>query len=107
MTGPRPVDAPGTWGGRPVARTVRDAGPRQRAVLEVFVHAVHSRRSPTLRFEVDVSDETGRTTLRFLGRDKVPGIRPGAQLLVEGTMLAQQGRLVILNPRYELLAGGR
>ncbi len=54
---------------------------------------------------MDVSDETGRATLRFLGRDKVPGIRPEAQLLVEWTMLAQQGRLVILNPRYELLAG--
>ena len=41
----------------------------------------------------------------FQGRPKVPGIEPGARLVVEGMVGQWRKNLAILNPEYELISG--
>ena len=41
----------------------------------------------------------------FVGRRRIPGIKPGAHLIVEGVLGEHSGRLALLNPIYELVAG--
>jgi amino acid transporter len=56
---------------------------------------------PTL--ECTVVDGTGAINVVFLGRRSVPGIEPGARLVVEGMVGKHAGRLAVLNPHYDLL----
>jgi hypothetical protein len=88
------------WGGRPVARTVTEAVPRQRAVLSGWVRRVQERRSPTPACDALLDDGTGTITLRWLGRAEVPGISAGASVTVQGTVVDHHGLLVLLNPLY-------
>jgi hypothetical protein len=53
--------------------------------------------------EADLDDGTGSLILRWTGRLNVPGIVPGAVVGVRGTALSDHGRLVVLNPWYELV----
>ncbi|MST31699.1 hypothetical protein GHK86_03015 [Acidimicrobiaceae bacterium USS-CC1] len=92
-----------TWGGRPVARAVRDARTRARVVVtgtisavEVVAHGI----GPACCCTID--DGTGRLDLLFLGRRSMPGLGVGARCRVEGTVLAEGGRLVVWNPLYRL-----
>jgi hypothetical protein len=41
----------------------------------------------------------------FQGRRRIPGIQPGARLVVEGMVGDWARRQAILNPDYELIAG--
>jgi hypothetical protein len=50
-------------------------------------------------------DGSGALLLVFQGRRKIPGIQQGARLVAHGTVGAWEGRLAILNPEYELIAG--
>jgi hypothetical protein len=103
------------WGGRPVARTAAAAGSRRRAVLSGSIVAVAVRRrsvpgaaSPkvparsgvAVATEAELDDGTGQVTLRWVGRDHVPGVEAGTRLAVEGTVLDDRGRPVLLNPLY-------
>jgi amino acid transporter len=54
-------------------------------------------------FECTVVDATGALTVVFMGRRSIPGIKPGAHLLVEGMVGNHRGRLAMLNPTYDLL----
>jgi amino acid transporter len=54
---------------------------------------------PTL--ECVLTDEEHRLIVAFLGRRQIPGLTPGVHLLVEGTVSARRGRLVMINPTYE------
>jgi hypothetical protein len=105
------------WHGRPVARRVADAEARQRAVLKGVVRVVvaHStrqvrgesgratRRGAGSALDAWIDDGTGSITLRWLGREAIAGVDPGANLEVEGTVSSQHGRLVILNPLYRFV----
>lgn len=100
MTGWLPGDAP-TWGGQPVARTVRAAAARRRAVLCGTVAACRVvRLGAGPAFDALLDDGTGSITLRWLGRRSVPGVARGSALRVEGTVSAARGRLLVLNPLY-------
>jgi RecG-like helicase len=57
---------------------------------------------PTL--ECELRDDTGRLIVAFLGRRQIPGIVPGARLLVTGLASDRRGRLVIINPDYDFLS---
>jgi hypothetical protein len=101
------ADGEATWGGRPVARTAAQALPRCRAVLSGRVRSVRVRRAdpetpgrsgPCLEAELD--DGTGAVTLRWVGRNGIAGVAAGALMTVEGTVLADRGRHVLLNPLY-------
>jgi amino acid transporter len=62
-------------------------------------------RTPTPNLECTLVDGTGAILLVFQGRRKIPGIQQGARLVASGTVGAWEGRLAILNPDYELIAG--
>jgi hypothetical protein len=79
---------------------------RQRCKVRGKVTAVRVQPfagTPTL--ECIIGDGTGQLSVVFLGRRKVPGLFVGRSLAVEGVLGRYQGRLCILNPRYELLPG--
>ena len=82
-------DGSTSWGGRPVARTVAEAEPRQRIVLSGTLTSVTSRHyrlfpgpvrhaDPSPGLEAEFDDKTGTLTLRWLGRDRMAGIVVGA-----------------------------
>ena len=70
---------------------------------------VRSIRVPTqtasANLECTLTDGTGTILLVFLGRRSVAGIQQGARLVAEGMVGSWEGRLAILNPDYELIAG--
>lgn len=99
------------WHGRPVARAVACASVRSRAVLTGVVRSVVTRHARTLHapvgtvsrgtsLDVLLDDGTGTITVRWSGRDAIPGVRAGARLRVEGTVAELHGQLVIFNPLY-------
>ena len=94
------ADGTEEWGGRPVARTVAAADPRRRAVLTGTVRAVSVRSGVGCATDATLDDSTGTIVLRWVGRDRVPGVAVGASLTVEGTVLADRGQWVLLNPLY-------
>ena len=69
-------------------------------------------RSVTLRpvanapaVEAELYDGTGRMTLLFLGRRRIPGITPGRRLVVTGRPILRDGERHMVNPRDTLLPG--
>jgi len=69
-------------------------------------------RSVTLRpvgkapaVEAELWDGTGRLTLLFLGRRRIPGLTPGRHVIVHGRAIVRDGDRTMVNPRYELIAG--
>ncbi len=99
------------WHGRRVARSVEEAAPRSRAVLTGVVGDVAASYGREVMapvgtvgrgaaFDACLDDGTGTIVLRWVGRDAVPGVHPGAMLRVEGTVSDLHGRLVLLNPLY-------
>jgi hypothetical protein len=88
------------WGGHPIARSLADARPRRRVASTGTVTKVTvAIRGSSPAFEAELD---GLLTLRWLGRERVPGIEPGAVVHVEGVVMDDHGRLVIVNPLYEL-----
>jgi hypothetical protein len=59
-----------------------------------------------LAFEVVVADATGAIIVAFAGRRALAGVRLGSWLTVEGMVGLRDGKLVILNPAYDLRALG-
>ncbi len=53
--------------------------------------------------EAELWDGTGRMTLLFLGRRRIPGISPGRHIVVHGRPICRDGETAMVNPRYELL----
>jgi hypothetical protein len=84
-----PIDA------APTRTRVRVAGEVAR------MRVVPRAGSPSL--EVTVDDGTGRATVIFTGRRRIPGIDPGRGMVVEGTARADRDRLLFMNPSYTLL----
>jgi amino acid transporter len=79
---------------------------RQRARVWGRVYAVRVQpRAGLTSLECTLADGTGQLVLVFQGRRHVPGIEPGARLIVEG-MVGQSGqRPAMINPNYQILAG--
>jgi hypothetical protein len=62
-------------------------------------------RAGTSNLECVLADDSGKLLLVFQGRRRIPGIQPGARLVVEGMVGDWARRQAILNPDYELIAG--
>ncbi len=78
-----------------------------RATVEGRVRAVEIRpveRSSVLACEI--SDATGDLTALFYGRSHIPGIICGSRVRFRGAVGIRNGRPVMINPAYELLAAG-
>lgn len=61
-------------------------------------------RAGTPALEAELFDGADVVTLVWLGRRTIAGIEPGRQLRATGRITSGEGRRLIYNPRYELLA---
>jgi amino acid transporter len=79
---------------------------RQRVRVAGRVRSVRVQpRAGTSNLECLLADDSGSLLLVFQGRRRIPGIQPGARLVVEGMVGDWARRQAILNPDYELIAG--
>jgi len=62
-------------------------------------------RAGTSNLECVLADGTGKLLLVFQGRRRIPGMQPGARVVVEGMVGDWGHHQAILNPDYELIAG--
>ena len=87
---------------------IAELQPRQDAkvVGEVTSMRIVPRPDCAGWLEVTISDGTGSVVAMWTGRVRVAGVAAGRRLVVcgRGAPRGRSGRLVILNPRYELLA---
>lgn len=56
--------------------------------------------------EAEVYDGSGSLIVIFLGRRSIPGIDLGRDIAVSGRISRQKNRVIMYNPRYELLPRG-
>jgi hypothetical protein len=78
-----------------------------RATVEGRVHTVEIRPvEQNTVLACDVEDSTGQLTAMFYGRSNIAGIRPGVKVRLRGQVGIRNGRPVMINPAYELLAPG-
>jgi len=76
---------------------------RHRAQVSGHIRSIRVRTwAEVATLEVVLSDATGGVTLAFLGRRRLGGVKPGASLTVEGMVGARDGKLLIINPAYDL-----
>jgi amino acid transporter len=84
---------------------IRDVKFRERARVAGRIRSLRVQTAKgTSNLECEVTDDTGNLLLVFQGRPKIPGIEPGARLIVEGMVGSWRHRLAILNPDYELIS---
>jgi hypothetical protein len=92
--------------GRPGVTRIGELVPRQpmTAVGEV-VNLRIVPRPTTVWLDATISDGSGKLIIRWSGRRNVPGVRLGRRLVCSGRAGATGpgGRLLVYNPRYELL----
>jgi RecG-like helicase len=78
-----------------------------RAIAEGRVHAVEIRPvEHNTVLACDIEDSTGQLTALFYGRSHIAGLRPGSRVRLRGQVGIREGRPVMINPAYELLAPG-
>jgi hypothetical protein len=78
-----------------------------RATVEGRVHTVEIRPvEHNTVLACDVEDATGQLTALFYGRSNIAGLRPGVKVRLRGQVGIRDGRPVMINPAYELLAPG-
>ena len=78
-----------------------------RATVEGRVHTVEIRPvEHNTVLACDVEDSTGQLTAMFYGRSNIAGLRPGVKVRLRGQVGIRNGRPVMINPAYELLAPG-
>ncbi|CAN5567873.1 hypothetical protein BH10ACT1_BH10ACT1_25290 [soil metagenome] len=111
---PTPMDAlppvgllpPTTGGVLDLSRSVpiADVVFRHRAQVGGRIRSVRVRAwgDDVATLELVLTDRTGGVTVAFLGRRRLGGIEPGLSLTVEGMVGARDGKLVMLNPAYDL-----
>ncbi|MFC5379741.1 OB-fold nucleic acid binding domain-containing protein [Aquipuribacter nitratireducens] len=97
----RQAEAVGRLGGTPVV----DLPGRCRATLCGTLRSVTVEPAPaSCHLEAELFDGSGTVRLRWIGRSAIPGVEPGRQLRVTGTVSrCDDGSKVIYNPAYELL----
>ena len=90
----------------PGVTPIGDAKPREEVTVAGEISSLRIvPRSGTPSLEVTVKDGSGSLVIVWTGRRHIPGVAPGRRLVVSGrgTPHGSNGRLSLLNPRYELL----
>ena len=84
-----------------------DLVPREPATMSGHIASLRvvPARDGSTWLEATMQDDTGTLIVVWTGRQRIPGVRPGARLVVTGRPLpaARTGRPTIFNPIYELL----
>jgi hypothetical protein len=62
--------------------------------------ASSNNQSP--KVDVEIWDETGGVTLRFLGRREIKGISVGDLIVAKGVASDSEGKLIFINPEYTI-----
>ena len=88
--------------------TIAEARMRSRASLQGRIEVLTLNTRGTTRgtnrwLEAELRDGTGAVTLIWMGRRRIPGLRAGRRISVEGMITEADGRRVIYNPRYTVL----
>ncbi|MGH9031558.1 MAG: OB-fold nucleic acid binding domain-containing protein [Acidimicrobiia bacterium] len=83
---------------------ISEVTPRTPVRVAGEVHAVRIvPRAGAPAVEVTVTDGDDSVTAVFLGRRKIAGVSPGRRVLLDGVVALDGRRLLVYNPRYELL----
>ena len=86
---------------------IAEAQPRQEVKVagEVSFVRIVPRPDGSPWLEATVTDGSGSLVVMWTGRRRIAGVRGGRRLVVEGrgSPTGPGGRLLIYNPRYELL----
>ena len=89
------------------ATCISDAAPRQEVTVagEITNVRIVPRPDGSPWLEATVRDGTGSLTVMWTGRTHIAGVAAGRRLTVtgRGAPKGRGGRLLIYNPRYELL----
>ena len=86
------------------ASTISEAKLRTRASIQGRIEVLTLNPRGTNRWlEAELRDGTGAVTLIWMGRRRIPGLRAGRRISVEGMITEADGRRVIYNPRYTVL----
>jgi hypothetical protein len=103
---PRPAEKPiadldAPAGAAPIAPII----PRQRTKVAGRVRSIEVQpRSGIPTLELTIIAHAGHTLgVVFFGRRRIAGVQPGACVCVEGMVGSRSGRLLMLNPVYEIL----
>ena len=84
--------------------TIAEAKMRSRASLQGRIEVLTlNPRGANRWLEAELRDGTGAVTLIWMGRRRIPGLRAGRRISVEGMITEADGRRVIYNPRYTVL----
>ena len=84
--------------------TIAEARMRSRASLQGRIEVLTLNPRGTNRWlKAELRDGTGAVTLIWMGRRRIPGLRAGRRISVEGMITEADGRRVIYNPRYTVL----
>ena len=93
--------------GVPGATPVAEVQPRQEVTVagEITFLRIVPRPDGSPWLEATVADGTGSLVVMWTGRRSIAGIRGGQRIVVtgRGAPTGPGGRLLIYNPRYELL----
>jgi len=95
------------WGGRPIARQVREVRPRSRCVVTGTILAVETVRhggSPAYRVVLDDGNRRARSVVPR-SPHRWRSCRWGHHCSAEGTAQVARGRFVVWNPLYKLGTG--
>ncbi len=92
----------------PGTTRIADAQPRQEVTVagEISCTRIVPRPDGSPWLEATITDGTGWLVAMWTGRTQIAGVKPGRCISVSGrgAPTGPGGRLLIYNPRYELLA---
>jgi len=91
----------------PGVTPIGDCTPRQEITIAGEISSLRIvPRAGCPSLEATVNDGSGTLVAVWTGRRHIAGIAPGKRLLVSGRGTDQggRGRILLMNPRYELLA---
>jgi hypothetical protein len=89
---------------RPIVTTIGEIRPQDLVRVTGIIEskaALALSGTPACRYTL--ADGTAEVDLLFLGRVLIAGLDTGLHLVAEGRAVARDGRLVIWNPRYQVL----
>jgi amino acid transporter len=77
---------------------------RRRVTVDGRVHSIEIRQvGDSCILACTIADHSGDVTALFYGRREIPGLIPGSQVRLRGTVSSDQTRTLLINPTYEFL----
>ena len=91
-----------------VSRRIGEARPRRRIAVTGTIRSTGTVPfGSSFAYRCVLNDGSGDLDVYFLGRRSVTGLEVGTRCAVEGTVLADGGKLELWNPLYRIELGGR